>query len=463
MYVFSDYFSASIAWVLFVFNFETGMRLFQLGKLNFLGAQTALFFGLLIIPLFWLLISYLNGYYAVLVGKSRLQELWNTFYLTLVASMVLFLVGFLLVPELNPKLWFGVMPAFMLVYFFSVYIPRVSISSIITHRIRTGKMGYNTLLIGSYGSALQLYNELEQQPKKVGYKFVGFVHVKGNKNELLTPYLEHLGGVENLPQLIRTKNIEEVIIAVETSEHNKIQGILNILKPTPVRIKAIPSTYDIINGRANISTLYSPPLIEVTHELMSIFELNFKRLFDITASVFAMALLLPVYLFVAGGVLFSSRGPIFYYQERIGLHGKPFMIYKFRSMLTGAEKDGPALSSIYDSRVTKFGRIMRRFRLDELPQFYNVIKGEMSIVGPRPERQCYINQIVERAPHYKQLHRVKPGLTSWGQVKFGYAENVDEMIERLKFDLIYIENMSLYVDFKIIIYTVKVILDGRGR
>ena len=196
---------------------------------------------------------------------------------------------------------------------------------------------------------------------------------------------------------------------------------------------------------------------------MSIFELNFKRLFDITASVFAMALLLPVYLFVAGGVLFSSRGPIFYYQERIGLHGKPFMIYKFRSMLTGAEKDGPALSSIYDSRVTKFGRIMRRFRLDELPQFYNVIKGEMSIVGPRPERQCYINQIVERAPHYKQLHRVKPGLTSWGQVKFGYAENVDEMIERLKFDLIYIENMSLYVDFKIIIYTVKVILDGRGR
>ena len=132
-------------------------------------------------------------------------------------------------------------------------------------------------------------------------------------------------------------------------------------------------------------------------------------------------------------------------------------------MYRDAEKNGPQLSSENDSRITPIGLFLRRSRLDELPQFFNVVKGDMAIVGPRPERQFFIDQIVERAPHYKYLHKVRPGITSWGQVKYGYAENVDEMIQRLKFDVIYIENMSLFVDFKIMIYTVLIVLQGRGK
>lgn len=196
---------------------------------------------------------------------------------------------------------------------------------------------------------------------------------------------------------------------------------------------------------------------------MPIWQANIKRLVDIFGSSVAIILLAPVYLITAIGVKFSSKGPIFYSHERIGRYGNPFMIYKFRSMKQNSEQNGPALSSDNDPRITKFGKFMRKSRLDELPQFYNVIIGDMSLVGPRPERQFFIDKIVEVAPHYIHLLKVRPGITSWGQVKFGYAENVDEMVERLKYDIIYIENMSLYIDLKIIIYTVKIILKLEGK
>ncbi len=221
--------------------------------------------------------------------------------------------------------------------------------------------------------------------------------------------------------------------------------------------------YDILSGSVKMTSIFGAPLIEISREIMPAWEQSVKRIFDVSVSLFVLLAFSWVYVILAIAVKLGSKGSIFYSHERIGWHGKPFFIHKFRSMYMDAEKNGPALSSKKDPRITNLGNFLRKVRLDEIPQFYNVLIGEMSIVGPRPERQFFIDQIVQKAPHYKHLHKVRPGITSWGQVKYGYAENVEEMTERLKYDIIYIENMALGVDMKILIYTALIVIQGRGK
>jgi exopolysaccharide biosynthesis polyprenyl glycosylphosphotransferase len=270
--------------------------------------------------------------------------------------------------------------------------------------------------------------------------------------------------VENLALIVKDRQINELVIAIQNGKRKLLETIITSIGDNrDLTLKIIPQSQDYLIGTVKTSAILQEPLISVSTKHLPVWQQFIKRFLDISASVFAMLLLLPIYIFCAIGVKLSSKGSIFYMQERVGLNGKPFQIIKFRSMVADAEKGTPLLSSKTDPRITNFGRFMRKTRLDETPQFINVFWGNMSLVGPRPERQYYIDQIVKVAPHYKLLLTVKPGMTSWGQVKFGYAENIDEMVERLKWDILYLDNMSLQTDIKILIYTALIVLKGTGK
>lgn len=458
-----DFLSAMMAWCLF---FIFRKRLESPG-INFVEifADEKLYLGLFIIPSAWLLLYILFEKNADIYRYSRANTLYNTFILSIIGTLLLFFTVLLDDQVFEVTNYFKPFFRLLCLHFGITAIVRMIYLTLAKNRLKAGKVSYNTLLIGGNAKAVDLYEELNGREDQLGYNFIGYVDTNGSSKDLMGKHLPLLGKIKDIASLVNTHNVEEVIIAVETADHNKIKQILNILDQFLERIlvKIIPNMYDIMVGTVKMNHIHGAVLIEIDTELMPKWQKVIKRAIDVTASMICILILTPLYLFIAIRVKLSSDGPIFFTQERIGKGGKPFNIIKFRSMRTDAEVTGPQLSSDTDPRVTSWGRVMRKWRLDELPQFFNVLKGEMSLVGPRPERQFYIDKIMEHAPHYKHLLKVRPGITSWGQVKYGYASTVTQMVQRLKFDMIYIENMSIGLDLKIMFYTILVLIQGKGK
>jgi len=462
-YIFADWFTALVSWMLFFVYRKYSVTPEVLNKPEAIFTDPKFYIGMMIIPLFWIILYVIAGSYRKIFRKSRIKELSQTFSTTFIGVTIIFFTLILDDIVISYKSYYQSFIVLFTIQFIFTFSLRLLITTRTVKKIHCKILGFNTIIVGGSENAVKIYKDLENQKPSSGNKFIGFVNAKEHREYPLAGYLPHLGNYKNLHDLVITNKVEEIVIAIERSENQLVEHIIGEIEDTDVVIKINPLMQDYLMGSVKTTSIFTEPLIQISPDLMPAWQESLKRLIDVVVSVVSIILLLPVYLFLAIGVKLSSKGPVFYTQERIGLHGKPFQIHKFRSMYVGAEQGKPQLSSSNDSRITPFGKMLRRLRLDETPQFYTVLIGDMSLVGPRPERQFFIDQIIRHAPHYRLLQKVKPGITSWGQVKFGYASNVDEMVQRLKYDILYVENMSLAMDFKIMAYTILIILQGRGK
>ena len=457
-YILSDFVSASVAWLLFnILRYEILFIINEgtdslLDYLQYPGVLT----GQIVIPFFWLVLYYFSGYYNKPFGKSRLTELFSTFITVLIGTIFVFFA--LLLDDIPRsiniyyRLFFGMFG----LQFFITYIPRLLITQSGVRKIKNREWAMNVLIVGAGEKAVRIAHDLY----RLGYDICGFVSederipVKADRNQVL-------GTVEDIPVLMEKENVDEIVLAVESKNNKMLLGILYSLYRYKRPIKVLADRFNMLS-KIQLRTIRGIPLVDVTDNNFSPAGQNIKFFLDKVSSAVALLLLSPLFVYIAWRVKRDSPGPVFFRQERIGYLGQPFWMYKFRTMYVNAEENGPSLSSEDDPRVTPFGRVMRKYRLDELPQFWNVLKGDMSLVGPRPERKYFIDEIVKTAPYYYLLHNVRPGITSLGMVKYGYAASVDKMVERMEYDILYYENMSLTLDLTILIYTVKTVVTGNG-
>ncbi len=460
-YVVGDYVMSNLAW--FTYNITRHEMGYVMGWENLEGylKSDVVIAGQIVFPLLMMVTYAFSGYYNNVCRKSRVQELLTTAASAGINTLLIFfaaLINDVIGVRANDYEMIFILWAML---FGFVYLVRAIITNIASRQIKSRKWTFPTLVIGSGSAAVAFVNKLNSRRSSSGHEVKGFVNIPGEnpvKGNPLPCY-----ELDELKEVCEREGIWELIVMPSRDDTTQTMNAINHLFALGLPIMISPEYFNKMQTPVSISDIYGEPLVNISRSSMSDSGKNLKRAIDVIVSLVALVVLTPLYAIVSIIIKATSPGPIFYLQERVGLHNKPFNIIKFRSMVQNAETPGqPQLTSDNDPRITPFGKFMRKYRIDELPQFWNVLKGEMSIVGPRPERQYYVDQIIQRVPAYALLHQVRPGITSMGMVKFGYAQNIDEMVKRVTYDLMYLNNMSLLNDIKILIYTVKIVFTGRG-
>lgn len=410
----------------------------------------------LIVPFVLLGTYWISGFYNHPFVKSRLEELSQTFWSAFANGIFIYFVILLNDVGMKRRDYLLILVLVGTLFLFT-YAGRYLVTYLTARRMRRHQYGRKTLIIGNSEKAHHIGGIMMASRANVPVDIIGYVN-----DEELSEGDNNVLSIANIEKICREQGVDQLVLAPETRDDSKVMMLVDQLLPFGLPLKIAPDTLSYVTSNITLRDILGTPMVDLTSPRISEFQKNLKRSLDVGISILAMLILSPLYLILYIAVKRSSPGPAIYSQERLGVHRKLFRIYKFRSMRMDSEPDGPCLSRSGDSRITPCGEIMRKYRLDELPQFWNILKGDMSLVGPRPEREYFVRQIIKKAPYYSLLYQVRPGLTSWGMVKFGYASNIDEMVERSRYDLIYMNNMSVSTDIKILIYTVRTVITGMG-
>ena len=412
--------------------------------------------------IFWSILLLSQNLYNPSATSSRFIEIQKLVLTTF--TIVVLLIFFDAIDYLNWPINPQTTMRYWFVFTFGLITSRIIFRTFQKYLLRKGFGRSNALIVGFNSRGLETAKQIIDH-NNLGYDIIGFVQAVDDKDiNKINSSIPVLGEEMQLKEIILSNQVSEVVLALEKLQHNRMMEVITHANGSPVSIKIVPDMYEVISGLARTEQIYGVPLIQVNPNLNTFYNKYLKRVLDLIIAIPCLMIFLPLWLIISIIIKLDSSGPVLYKQRRIGEDNTKFTIRKFRSMFYDAEKEsGPVWAADEDPRITRAGAWLRRFRLDEIPQLINVVKGEMSIVGPRPERPFFIDKLMQEFPFYYRRHKVRPGITGWSQIKQPYDRDIDDVRKKLKFDFYYIENLSFSLDIKILSSTIWVMLSGKGR